>query len=227
MRAVSRDRRARRQRGPSAPDRRGIAAELGAQPGCQERVRGLRERLETLHAHQADLNRQLAPDGHTTPDAAELSDLADQIEAILTTEGPEQAKELLRQLIKEIRVHNRRRIIPTYRVPAAVRTTPSKVELKRSEPLTFSLRTRRQAPILGAMGAQMEPGVPVKERHPGQHDELLVPGNDLRRGIDLRMSEARACAPPARCWPSRSPDAQVCLDGTFKNPCWIADYSGF
>jgi hypothetical protein len=46
-------------------------------------------------------------------------------------------------------VHNRRRIIPTYRVPAAVRTTPSKVELKRSEPLTFSLRTRRQAPILG------------------------------------------------------------------------------
>jgi len=149
MRAVSRDRRARRQRGPSAPDRRGIAAELGAQPGCQERVRGLRECLETLHAHQADLNRQLAPDGHTTPAAAELSDLADQIEAILTTEGPEQAKELLRQLIKEIRVHNRRRIIPTYRVPAAVRTKHSKVELKRSEPLTFSLRTRRQAPILG------------------------------------------------------------------------------
>lgn len=101
---------------------------------CQERVRGLRDRLETLHAHQADLTRQLATDRHTTPDAADLSGLADEIEAILTTEGPEQAKELLRQLIKEIRVHNRRRIIPTYRVPAAVRTTPSKVGRTGLEP---------------------------------------------------------------------------------------------
>jgi site-specific DNA recombinase len=110
---------------------------------CQERVRGLRDRLETLHAHQADLTRQLATDRHTTPDAAELSGLADEIEGVLTTESPEQAKELLRQLIKEIRVHNRRRIIPTYRVPAAVRTTPSKVDPGGLEPPAFCVPRRR------------------------------------------------------------------------------------
>jgi hypothetical protein len=31
-------------------------------------------------------------------------------------------------------VHNRRRIVPTYRVPAAVRAIPSKVELGGPEP---------------------------------------------------------------------------------------------
>jgi hypothetical protein len=41
--------------------------------------------------------------------------------------SPEQAKELLRLLVKEIRVHNRRRILPIYRVPAAVRAIPRKV----------------------------------------------------------------------------------------------------
>jgi len=74
---------------------------------CQERVRGLRDRLETLHGHEADLTRQLARDGDTAPDAADLSDLADEIEAIVVTESPEQAKKLLRHLIKEIRVHSR------------------------------------------------------------------------------------------------------------------------
>jgi hypothetical protein len=56
----------------------------------------------------------------------EPSSLADQLDDILANESPEQAKELLRLLIKEIRVHNRRRIIPTYRVPAAVRAMPSR-----------------------------------------------------------------------------------------------------
>jgi site-specific DNA recombinase len=106
---------------------------------CQERVRGLRDRLETLHGHDADLSRQLATDGHTPPDTADLSNLANEIEGVLATESPEQGKELLRHLIKEIRVHNRRRIIPTYRVPAAVRATPSKVGGTGLEPVTPSL----------------------------------------------------------------------------------------
>jgi len=49
-------------------------------------------------------------------------------------ENPEQAKELLRQLIKDIQVHDRRRIIPTYRIPAAVRAIPRKVEAAGIEP---------------------------------------------------------------------------------------------
>ncbi|MGH2731040.1 MAG: recombinase zinc beta ribbon domain-containing protein, partial [Actinomycetota bacterium] len=96
---------------------------------CQERVRGHRERLETLRAHETDLAQTLATQAHTPQDAAALAGLADQLDEILANESPEQAKELLRLLIKEIRVHNRRRIVPTYRVPATVRAIPREVEL--------------------------------------------------------------------------------------------------
>ena len=106
---------------------------------CQERVRGHRERLEALRGQEADLARTFATQAHTPPDTAALTGLADQLDEILTNESPEQAKELLRLLIKEIRVHNRRRIIPTYRVPAAVRAIPSKVGGTGLEPVTPSL----------------------------------------------------------------------------------------
>jgi site-specific DNA recombinase len=106
---------------------------------CQERVRGHRERLETLREQEADLARTLATQVHTPPDAAALAGLADQLDEILATESPEQAKDLLRLLIKEIRVHNRRRIVPTYRVPAAVRAMPPKVGGTGLEPVTPSL----------------------------------------------------------------------------------------
>ena len=109
---------------------------------CQERVRGHRERLATLHEQEADLGRQLATQAQTPPDAAALTGLADQLDEILATESPEQAKELLRLLIKEIRVHHRRRIVPTYRVPAAVRAMPTKVELVGLEPTTSWVRLR-------------------------------------------------------------------------------------
>jgi exonuclease VII small subunit len=106
---------------------------------CQERVRSHRERLEALRGQEADLARTLATQAHTSPDAAAL---AGQLDEILATEGPEQAKELLRLLIREIRVHNRRRIVPTYRVPAAVRAMPSKVGRAGLEPATLGLRAR-------------------------------------------------------------------------------------
>jgi hypothetical protein len=79
----------------------------------------------------------------SVPDAAALAGLADQLDEILATESPEQAKELLRLLIKEIRVHNSHRIVPTYRVPAAVRAMPRKVELAGLEPATSWVRFRR------------------------------------------------------------------------------------
>jgi site-specific DNA recombinase len=96
---------------------------------------------ETLREREADLARTLATQAHTPPDAAALAGLADQLDEILATESPEQAKDLLRLLIKEIRVHNRRRIVPTYRVPAAIRAIPSKVERAGLEPATPSLQS--------------------------------------------------------------------------------------
>jgi site-specific DNA recombinase len=68
---------------------------------CQERVRGHRARLKALREQESDLSRRLGTQAHTPPDADALADLADELDEILATESPEQAKELLRLLIKE------------------------------------------------------------------------------------------------------------------------------
>jgi hypothetical protein len=94
-----------------------------------------------LRGNEADLARALAARAHTPPDAAALAGLADDLDEMLATARPEQ--EVLRLLIKEIRVQNRRRIVPTSRVPAAVRAMPSKVELAGLEPATSWVRSRR------------------------------------------------------------------------------------
>ena len=86
-----------------------------------------------------DLADRLATQAHTPPDAAALAGLADQLGELLATESSEQAKELLRLLVKEIRVHSRRRIVPTYRVPVAVRAMPTKVGGAGLEPATSCL----------------------------------------------------------------------------------------
>jgi hypothetical protein len=105
----------------------------------QDRIRSHRDRLETLREREADLAAQLATQAHTPPDGAALTRLADQLEAIVADENPEQAKELLRMLVKDIQVHDRRRIIPTYRIPAAVRAIPRKVGRAGLEPATQGL----------------------------------------------------------------------------------------
>jgi hypothetical protein len=93
-----------------------------------------------LRGQEADLARTLATQAHTSLDAAALAGVADQLDEMLANESPEQAKELLRLLIKEIRVHDRRRIVPIYRIPtAAVRAMPSKVGGTGLEPVTPSL----------------------------------------------------------------------------------------
>jgi site-specific DNA recombinase len=120
---------------------------------CQDRVRGHRARLETLREQEADLIHQLGTRAHTPPDTAALAGLADQLDEIIGSESPEQAKELLRLLVKEIRVHNRRRIIPTYRVPAAVRAIPSKVGGTGLEPVPPACRAG--APIATASDSSL------------------------------------------------------------------------
>jgi site-specific DNA recombinase len=117
---------------------------------CQERVHGLRDRFETLRGHEAELAGRLATQANTPPDTAALAGLAEQLEEIIAAGNPEQAKELLRLLIKEIRVHNRRRIVPTYRVPAAVRAIPPKVEGAGIEPARHSVAFVAVDPMLGS-----------------------------------------------------------------------------
>jgi hypothetical protein len=59
------------------------------------------------------------------------------------TANPEQANELLRLLIKDIRVHDQHTIIPTYRIPPAVRTMHGTVGDTGLEPVTSALSRRR------------------------------------------------------------------------------------
>jgi site-specific DNA recombinase len=110
---------------------------------CQDRLRRHNGRLDTLREQEAQLTRRLATHAHPPPNTAALAALVDQLEDIIASESPEQAKELLRLLVKEIRVHNRRRILPTYRIPATVRAIPSKVELAGLEPATSWVRCAR------------------------------------------------------------------------------------
>jgi hypothetical protein len=121
---------------------------------CHERVHGHRARLETLREQEAALSRRLATHADEPPDTAALTALADHLHDIIASEGPEQAKELLRLLIKEIRVHNRRRILPIYRVPTAVRAIPRKVGGTGLEPVTPSLSIRSSVRLSSLMFAQ-------------------------------------------------------------------------
>lgn len=50
---------------------------------CQERIRGQRERLETLREQEADLAGRLATQEHTPPDTSVLAELVDQLDEII------------------------------------------------------------------------------------------------------------------------------------------------
>ncbi len=81
-----------------------------------KRVSALETRLDSLREQDAQLAHQLAPQPHTTPDAAELAAVAENLETTLARADPRQAKALLRLLIKDLRVNARSEILPTYRV---------------------------------------------------------------------------------------------------------------
>ena len=87
---------------------------------------------------------RLAPQAPTTPDAANLAAVADQLEDLVSTGDPKQTKALLRLLVKDLRVNSRAEILPTYRiVNDTVCALPSSVERIGIEPMTSGLQSRR------------------------------------------------------------------------------------
>jgi site-specific DNA recombinase len=101
------------------------------------RVSALDARLIGLRGQEADLTAKLAPHADTAPDSAELTAVADHLDQTIATEDPQQAKALLRLLIKELRVHAKTDIRPVYRVVTPeVRATPSSVGGDGIEPPT-------------------------------------------------------------------------------------------
>jgi hypothetical protein len=103
---------------------------------------GLRPaRLDALREQDADLAQQLGPQATTSPDAAELAAVADNLETTIATADPRQAKALLRPLIKDLRVNGRSEILATYRVVTpAVCALPSSVGRTGIEPVTLGLK---------------------------------------------------------------------------------------
>jgi site-specific DNA recombinase len=101
----------------------------------ETRVSALEGRLDALREQDADLAQQLGPQATTSPDAAELAAVADNLETTIATADPRQAKALLRLLIKDLRVNARSEILPTYRiVTPPVRALTSSVAVTKIEP---------------------------------------------------------------------------------------------
>jgi hypothetical protein len=103
---------------------------------CQQRIERHHTRLQALRDQEDQLTQTLAAHADTQPDTASLAAIADQLDQLIATANPEQAKELLRLLIKDIRVHDQHTIIPTYRVPPAIRTMHGTVatDARESQP---------------------------------------------------------------------------------------------
>ncbi|HEX5246373.1 MAG TPA: recombinase family protein [Gaiellaceae bacterium] len=94
----------------------------------QTRTAALETRLVDLHEQDLALAARLAPQAPTTPDAANLAAVADQLENLVSTGDPKQAKALLRLLVKDLRVNARNEILPTHRIVTdAVCALPSSV----------------------------------------------------------------------------------------------------
>jgi site-specific DNA recombinase len=119
---------------------------------CQQRITLHHARLQALRDQEDQLAQTLTAHADTQPDTASLAALADQLDQLIATANPEQAKELLRLLIKDINVHDQHTIIPTYRVPPAVRTMHGTVGDTGLE-LASGDQVRPGSPILLAYGA--------------------------------------------------------------------------
>lgn len=107
------------------------------EPGqFKTRLADLEAKLETLHDQGQTLVAQLA-DPAESFDPKTLATVADRLRDTLAAGEPEQAKALLRLLIKELRVNSRSEILPTYRVVAPeVCATTSSVGAAGIEPAT-------------------------------------------------------------------------------------------
>jgi site-specific DNA recombinase len=109
---------------------------------CEQRLTRLQTRLDNLRAQQAELSLQAPHEGTHAPTAAELADVADQLEHVIAEANPQCAKALLRLLIEELRVNSRREIQPTYRL-----VTPTVCAM--SEKVGRTLRCANHAVVHG------------------------------------------------------------------------------
>ena len=104
---------------------------------CDARLTRLHGRLDDLQAQRAELDVARPPAGTQAPTAADLGNIADQFERLLTSGEPQKTKALIRELVAELRVNSKSEVLPSYYLNAApVCATSEKVGGDGIEPPT-------------------------------------------------------------------------------------------
>jgi site-specific DNA recombinase len=96
---------------------------------CQERIERLRDRIEALEAEERTV-AEAGPDGlPAAPTADEVAEWGRDLRVLMGSATAQQRKALIRLLVKELRVMSRKKILPTYKIPALVRAPEGQVDL--------------------------------------------------------------------------------------------------
>jgi site-specific DNA recombinase len=110
---------------------------------CGERIAHLKARIEALESEEASLAQDASEEAQEPVTAEEIAGWARDLRELLENGSAQQRKELLRKLVKELKVTGSRRVEPTYKVPALVRAPGHQVDLRGVEPLTSCLPSTR------------------------------------------------------------------------------------
>ena len=110
---------------------------------CQDRVAGLKVKLDALQAEEASLALKASDEEREPSSAVDVAAWAKDLGVLLRAGSAQQRKALLRLLMKELRVMSREEIVPTYKIPALVRAPEGQVDPRGLEPLTSWLPAKR------------------------------------------------------------------------------------
>ncbi len=102
-----------------AIDRYLTAFEAGTMPEaeCGPRIKGLADKLGALRIRRSELTEAITSPAKTI-DLVHVDELRTSLDTVLIDGNAEQTRTVLRALIHEIRVENRKQVYPVFRVPA-------------------------------------------------------------------------------------------------------------
>jgi hypothetical protein len=103
---------------------------------CGPRIKALADKLSALQTRRAEVADAISnPVGAVNVDQVDA--LRSQLDSVLISGNPEQTRTVLRALIHEIRVENRKHVYPVFRVPANPVRTLAGVGSERAAPTGF------------------------------------------------------------------------------------------
>jgi hypothetical protein len=122
-----------------------LAFEKGTltEDACSDRMRALGGKLADLRNRRIDIDQAFNATDAQTPSESELADLRSIIGGAIKGGDIKDPKRLVRALVHQVRVHNRMKIIPVFRMPEpqfdGVRVLSRKVGVTGLEPVTSAV----------------------------------------------------------------------------------------